>query len=59
MHQVVSSGNVSSTADTSPWPAIILLCVGQVMVILDGTIVNLALTMVQRNPGFRNRGSPG
>ncbi|WP_258054513.1 MFS transporter [Streptomyces sp. Ru71] len=41
-----------SPARTSRWPALAVLCAGQLMVILDGTIVNVALPSIQRDLGF-------
>ncbi|MEU5083298.1 MULTISPECIES: MFS transporter [Streptomyces] len=37
---------------TSRWFALAILCAGQLMVILDGTIVNVALPAVQESLGF-------
>nr|WP_281278693.1 MFS transporter [Streptomyces diacarni] len=42
----------SSPAQTSRWSALAVLCAGQLMVILDGTIVNVALPSIQRDLGF-------
>ncbi|WP_432154226.1 MFS transporter [Streptomyces tricolor] len=36
----------------SPWLTVILLCVGQMMIVLDQNIVNVALPAVQRGLGF-------
>src|ERR1700748_3562278 len=36
----------------SRWPALAVLCVGMLMIILDGTIVNVALPAMQRDLGF-------
>ncbi|MEU1666584.1 MFS transporter [Streptomyces sparsogenes] len=36
----------------SRWPALAVLCAGQLMVILDGTIVNVALPSIQQSLGF-------
>ncbi|HEY2599814.1 MAG TPA: MFS transporter, partial [Candidatus Dormibacteraeota bacterium] len=49
---------VSPTAAVSPgvrdrrWAALYVLCAGILMVILDGTIVNVALPTIQRDLGF-------
>ncbi|MDX6314694.1 MAG: hypothetical protein QOF44_4158, partial [Streptomyces sp.] len=34
------------------WPALLVLCAGTRMVILDGTIVNVALPSIQSDLGF-------
>ena len=41
-------------AQTSPtrWAALIVLCAGLLMVILDGTVVTVALPSIQRELGF-------
>src|SRR5579859_3362934 len=36
----------------SPWLALIVLCVGMLMIILDATIVNVALPTIQSDLGF-------
>src|SRR6202167_2407243 len=38
------------------WLALIVLCAGTLMIILDGTIVNVALPSIQRNLGFSQSG---
>ncbi|MEW2131551.1 MFS transporter [Streptomyces sp. NPDC005435] len=43
-------------ARTSRWPALAVLCAGQLMVILDGTVVNVALPALQRDLGFSPSG---
>ncbi|WP_285440347.1 MFS transporter [Streptomyces sp. Caat 7-52] len=42
----------SSAGQVSHWPALAILCAGQLMVILDGTIVNVALPSIQESLGF-------
>src|SRR3984957_1688369 len=34
------------------WLALIVLCFGQLMIVLDGTVVNVALPSIQRELGF-------
>ncbi|WP_119296118.1 MFS transporter [Streptomyces sp. YIM 130001] len=46
----------NSSAQTSRWSALAVLCAGQLMVILDGTIVNVALPSIQRDLGFSSSG---
>src|SRR3954454_24002078 len=38
--------------DTSPWLVLVLVCFAQFMVVLDATIVNVALPSIQRDLGF-------
>ncbi|MFB8208138.1 MFS transporter [Streptomyces sp. NPDC056010] len=42
----------TATPSSSRWRALAVLCAGQLMVILDGTVVNVALPAVQRDLGF-------
>jgi EmrB/QacA subfamily drug resistance transporter len=41
-----------SSAPDRRWPALYVLCVGMLMIILDGTIVNVALPSIQSDLGF-------
>src|ERR1041384_5792936 len=38
--------------DRSRWIALIVLCVGMLMIVLDTTVVNVALPSGQTDPGF-------
>jgi EmrB/QacA subfamily drug resistance transporter len=40
------------TRDRSRWLALIVLCAGMLMIVLDATIVNVALPSIQRDLGF-------
>ncbi|MGW5558377.1 MFS transporter [Micromonospora sp. NPDC003944] len=40
----------------SRWPALLVLCAGSLMIILDGTVVAVALPAVQRDLGFTPAG---
>jgi EmrB/QacA subfamily drug resistance transporter len=40
----------------SRWFALVVLCVGMLMIILDGTIVNVALPVIQADLGFTQSG---
>src|SRR6202000_2891158 len=51
----VTNGNIaqsSSTSDRSRWIALVVLCVGMLMIVLDATIVNVALPKIQDDLGF-------
>jgi EmrB/QacA subfamily drug resistance transporter len=47
-----SSNSASSPTATSRWLALVVLCAGMLMIILDTTIVNVALPSIQRDLGF-------
>jgi EmrB/QacA subfamily drug resistance transporter len=42
----------SVDADRGRWTALVVLCVGVLMIILDSTVVNVALPSIQRDLGF-------
>ena len=42
----------TSSADRARWIALVVLCVGMLMIILDSTVVNVALPSIQRDLGF-------
>jgi EmrB/QacA subfamily drug resistance transporter len=42
----------TSSPDRSRWLALVVLCAGMLMIILDGTIVNVALPTIQDDLGF-------
>src|SRR6195952_5547272 len=51
----LTNGNIaqsSSTSDRSRWTALVVLCVGMLMIVLDATIVNVALPKIQTDLGF-------
>ena len=43
---------MSSRHSTNPWVVLVLICVAQFMVVLDATIVNVALPSIQRDLGL-------
>src|SRR5262245_62057382 len=42
----------AATADRSRWIALVVLCVGVLMIVLDATVVNVALPAIQADLGF-------
>ena len=42
---------------TNPWVVLVLICLAQFMVVLDATIVNVALPHIQSSLGFKNEAS--
>ena len=50
MIRVVSTA--AQTSDRSRWIALVVVCMGQLMSVLDTTIVNVALPSIQRDLGF-------
>jgi EmrB/QacA subfamily drug resistance transporter len=40
------------TTDRQRWIALIVLCIGMLMIVLDGTVVNVALPAIQEDLGF-------
>jgi EmrB/QacA subfamily drug resistance transporter len=51
----LTNGNIaqsSSTSDRSRWIALVVLCAGMLMIVLDATIVNVALPDIQSDLGF-------
>src|SRR3954465_9458579 len=43
---------MTATEERSRWIALILLCVGMLMIVLDATVVNVALPSIQTDLGF-------
>ena len=48
--------NVPSTSSRSRWLALCVLCAGMLMIVLDATIVNVALPSIQRDLRFSQSG---
>jgi EmrB/QacA subfamily drug resistance transporter len=46
------NSNSNPAADRSRWIALVVLCVGMLMIVLDATIVNVALPSIQGDLGF-------
>jgi EmrB/QacA subfamily drug resistance transporter len=55
MQQVASIRNRADD-ERSRWTALVVLCVGMLMIILDMTIVNVALPSIQKDLGFSQSG---
>ncbi|RZS36473.1 EmrB/QacA subfamily drug resistance transporter [Herbihabitans rhizosphaerae] len=49
---MTSNGTVVSGNNRSRWAALIVLCVGMLMIVLDATVVNVALPAIQSDLGF-------
>jgi EmrB/QacA subfamily drug resistance transporter len=47
---------LTAAADRRRWIALLVVCMGQLMIILDTTIVNVALPSIQDDVGFSNAG---
>src|SRR6266480_594603 len=47
---------MSNAIDRRRWISLVVLCVGMLMIILDQTIVNVALPTIQRDLGFTQAG---
>jgi EmrB/QacA subfamily drug resistance transporter len=43
---------MTTTQERTRWLALVVLCVGMLMIVLDATIVNVALPSIQRDLGF-------
>jgi EmrB/QacA subfamily drug resistance transporter len=50
--QLASPFTLSPSADRRRWAALIVVCFAQLMIVLDVTIVNVALPSIQRDLGF-------
>src|SRR5881409_3672855 len=53
-HRQTAAG--ATTIDRSRWMALVVLCAGMLMIVLDSTIVNVALPSIQRDLGFSQAG---
>src|SRR5579875_2686588 len=48
----VNHPTTASTPDSRRWLALVVLCAGMLMIVLDQTIVNVALPSIQHDLGF-------
>ena len=51
-HTVEGKGAGPGRDDRKRWLALLLVCAAQLMIVLDGTIVNVALPVIQNSLGF-------
>src|ERR671917_1396926 len=51
-----NDGRERSPGDRRRWLALLLVCAAQLMIVLDGTIVNVALPTIQESLGFSETG---
>jgi EmrB/QacA subfamily drug resistance transporter len=52
----LADGALDRSADRSRWMALVVLCTGMLMIVLDVTIVNVALPSIQADLGFSQTG---
>jgi EmrB/QacA subfamily drug resistance transporter len=50
--ETMTETNTETNTDRSRWIALVVLCVGMLMIVLDATIVNVALPSIQDDLGF-------
>ncbi len=50
--RVTTRNRTNGTTDRARWLALIVLCTGMLMMVLDGTVVNVALPAIQTDLGF-------
>jgi EmrB/QacA subfamily drug resistance transporter len=55
-YRQVGGSTVSEVTDRTRWMALYVLCVGVLMIVLDATIVNVALPSIQQDLGFSQSG---
>jgi EmrB/QacA subfamily drug resistance transporter len=52
MAQLLNKSLEQQSSDRSRWTALVVLCIGMLMIVLDATIVNVALPRIQDDLGF-------
>src|SRR3979490_3129285 len=52
MDETVGSTGQAAADDRSRWKALVVLCAGMLMIVLDATVVNVAPPAIQRDLGF-------
>src|SRR6476646_6602633 len=50
--RTVEPAAAATNSDRSRWVALVVLCVGMLMIVLDATVVNVALPSIQDDLGF-------
>jgi EmrB/QacA subfamily drug resistance transporter len=50
------TGHEAAATDRARWTALVVLCVGVLMIVLDVTVVNVALPSIQKDLGFTQSG---
>src|SRR5262249_61916785 len=56
MNRLKGSGEERPVSDRNRWIALLVLCTGMLMIVLDMTIVNVALPSIQADLGFTQAG---
>ncbi|HEY2694483.1 MAG TPA: DHA2 family efflux MFS transporter permease subunit [Pseudonocardiaceae bacterium] len=54
--ELTQGATVNTQNDRSRWIALIVLCIGMLMIVLDATVVNVALPAIQSDLGFTSAG---
>jgi EmrB/QacA subfamily drug resistance transporter len=52
VHNPTAEGDRAETRAINPWPAVVVVCLAEFMIVLDATIVNVALPSIQRGLRF-------
>src|ERR1044071_1332983 len=52
MNNSLTQAPTNSNPDGNRWIALVVLCIGMLMIVLDATIVNVALPSIQEDLGF-------
>ena len=54
--ELTVGASTSTQNDRSRWIALVVLCIGMLMIVLDATVVNVALPAIQSDLGFTSSG---
>jgi EmrB/QacA subfamily drug resistance transporter len=54
--QLAQGATTSTENDRRRWAALVVLCIGMLMIVLDATVVNVALPAIQTDLGFSSSG---
>ena len=55
----LADGELDLMVDRARWTALVVLCMGMLMIVLDVTIVNVALPSIQQSSASPRPGWPG